>query len=104
MPESCMILDPPEDRGRRESRVPIAPMGPVQQEARGEGHRVNRNHAGFPCAVGYGLLRALTGDRALLPPSSAKVSFANLAPASGRQDHTTSPSARATHVRRTPAS
>jgi hypothetical protein len=40
-----------------------------------------------------GFLRALLGDRALLPPSPAKISFANLTPASGRQDHTTSPSA-----------
>jgi hypothetical protein len=39
-----------------------------------------------------GFLRALPGDRALLPPSSADCS-ANLTPASGRQDHTTSPSA-----------
>ena len=40
----------------------------------------------------YGLLRALPGDRAFLPPSLADVP-ANLTPASGRQDHTTSPSA-----------
>jgi len=39
-----------------------------------------------------GFLRALPGDRALLPPSLADYS-ANLTPASGRQDHTTSPSA-----------
>jgi hypothetical protein len=39
-----------------------------------------------------GLLRALPGDRACLPPSSADNS-ANLTPASGHQDHTTSPSA-----------
>jgi hypothetical protein len=37
-----------------------------------------------------GLLRALPGDRALLPPSPARCGriFADLAPASGRQDHT----------------
>ena len=40
----------------------------------------------------YGLLRALPGARALWPPSSAFLS-ANLTPASGCQDHTTSPSA-----------
>jgi hypothetical protein len=39
-----------------------------------------------------GFLRALPGDRAFLPPSSTNKS-ANLTPASGRQDHTTSPSA-----------
>ena len=38
----------------------------------------------------YGLLRALPGERALLPPSLADRS-ASLTPASRRQDHTTSP-------------
>jgi hypothetical protein len=39
-----------------------------------------------------GFLRALPGDRALLPPSFVDHPT-NLAPASGRQNHTTSPSA-----------
>ena len=44
---------------------------------------------GFNC-----LLRALPGDRALLPPSSLRsLLLKNLTPASRRQDHTTSPSA-----------
>ncbi len=47
----------------------------------------------------YGLLRALPGDRAFLPPSLALLS-ASLTPASGRQDHTASPSARVTLVSR----
>ncbi len=45
-----------------------------------------------------GFLRALLGDRACLPPSPALPS-ANLTPASGRQDHTTSPSASSALVR-----
>ena len=49
--------------------VPIAPMGPVQQKSTGVGPQVNRSNAGFPCAMVYGLLRALPGDRACLPPS-----------------------------------
>ena len=42
-----------------------------------------------------GFLRALPGDRALLPPSPARCAsiVANLASASGRRNHTTSPSA-----------
>src|ERR1700693_1708787 len=48
----------------------------------------------------YGLLRALPGARALWPPSSARLS-ANLTPASGCQDHTTSPSASGALVRST---
>jgi hypothetical protein len=45
-----------------------------------------------------GFLRALPGDRALLPPSLTDNS-ANLTPASGCQDHTTSPSARVSFAR-----
>src|SRR6266481_6989919 len=44
-----------------------------------------------------GFLRALLGDRALLPPSLTSLPV-NLTPASGRQDHTTSPSAKASFV------
>ena len=41
-----------------------------------------------------GFLRALPGDRAFLPPSPLRsLLLKNLTPASGRQDHTTSPSA-----------
>src|ERR1700690_2282723 len=43
-----------------------------------------------------GFLRALPGDRAFLPPSPLRsLLLKNLTPASGRQDHTTSPSAAA---------
>jgi hypothetical protein len=45
-----------------------------------------------------GFLRALPGDRAFLPPSSADFS-ANLTPASGRQDHATSLSAGSAFVK-----
>src|SRR4030088_2125731 len=43
--------------------------------------------------MGYGLLRALPGDRAFLSPSLADLYSTNLMPASRHQDHTTSPSA-----------
>ena len=52
----------------------------------------------FPAQWLYGLLRALLGDRAFLPPSLANES-ANLTPASGRRDHTTSPYASAPFVK-----
>jgi hypothetical protein len=59
---------------------------------------------GIPARNGFnGFLRALPGDRAFLPPSPAKKASANLTPASGRQDHTTSPSA-GWHVRQRTAS
>jgi hypothetical protein len=52
-----------------------------------------------------GFLRALPGDRAFLPPSSLRsVLLKNLMPASGHQDHTTSPSASAPFVKSASAS
>jgi hypothetical protein len=51
----------------------------------------------------YGLLRAHPGDRALLPPSPARLS-ASLTPASRCQVHTTWPSTLATPVSRAKAS
>ena len=62
-----------------------------------------------PARNGFnGFLRALPGDRACLPPSPADMSClspvgrrnsANLTPASGRQDHATSPYATSSLVR-----
>jgi hypothetical protein len=57
-------------------------------------HHGRTETPGIPARNGFNsLFRALPGDRACLPPSSAEMSSANLTPASGRQDHTTSPSA-----------
>ena len=55
---------------------------------------VHRENPAFPHADGFnGFLRALPGDRACLPPSPRRIALRDLTPASGRQDHTTSPSA-----------
>jgi hypothetical protein len=56
---------------------------------------------GIPAHSGFnGLFRALPGDRAFLPPSSLRsLLLENLTPASGCQDHTTSPSASSALVR-----
>src|SRR3982074_836171 len=54
--------------------------------------QVTPESPGIPRAMVYGFLRALPGDRAFLPPSPALLST-DLTPASGRQDHTSSPSA-----------
>ncbi len=67
---------------------------------------VGGNTPAFPAQWFYGLLRPLLGERAFLPPSACghpRVTARSgstrlpqtLAPASGRQDHTTSPSASA---------
>jgi hypothetical protein len=86
-------VDPPssETRGRREGRVPFAPMVRVQKKARGRTTGTSRT-TGLPCAMVLRLIRDLPGDRALLPPSP-RIIREDLAPALGRQDHTISPSA-----------
>src|SRR3954447_20599882 len=85
----------PRNRGRRESRVPTDTRGLVCKIAhcrRTRAYRFSRNSPAFPAQWFYGLLRALPGERACLPPSLLRsVLLKNLAPASRRQDHTTSP-------------
>jgi hypothetical protein len=57
-------------------------------------YRFSGGNPAFPARWFYGLFRALPGDRAFLPPSPPRsLLLENLTPASGRQDHTTSPSA-----------
>src|SRR5260370_42151271 len=53
-------------------------------------HRYTGNNPAFPAQWFYGLLRALPGDQACLTPSPALL-LADLTPASGRQNDTTSP-------------
>jgi len=103
----------PRDLAAHFARVLLATSHPLQREGAGNAGRPMRPIAA--CAMvevectrvsqvtpeitrhsprnGFnGFLRALLGDGAFLPPSPALPS-ANLTPASGRQDHTTSPSA-----------
>jgi hypothetical protein len=80
---------------------------PRMQNKKAYEHR-HHGHTGFtrhsPRNGFNGFLRALLGDRALLSPSSAEMTSANLTPASRRQDHTTSPSASVPFVYSTSAS
>src|SRR5450631_2118557 len=78
----------------------------------GRTHTSNNEYTGtpgIPARNGFnGFLRALLGDRAVLPPSPADMvlsapgradlTSANLTPASGRRGHTTSPSAATSFV------
>jgi hypothetical protein len=88
-------------RGRGECRVPNAPAASCAKcrKHTSVATTVAPGSPGIPARDGFNrLFRALPGDRACLPPSLADCS-ANLTPASGRQDHTTSPSALAPFVR-----
>src|SRR6476620_2973790 len=66
-------------------------------------HRFTGNRPAFPAQWFYGLLRALPGDHACLTPSPARL-LADLTPALGRQNHTTSPYAPAPFVKGAAAS
>src|ERR1700726_1898585 len=74
----------------------------VVQDAHEYSQRLHRKSPGIPARDGFnGFLRTLPGDRAFLSPSSLRsLLLKNLAPASERQNHTTSPSASG-HVRLT---
>jgi hypothetical protein len=87
-PRFCFEFPCPLIRGRRECR---APMRRGKKCARSShGHTGITRHS--PRNGFNGFLRALPGDRALLPPSPAGPT-ASLTPASRCQDHTTWPSA-----------
>jgi hypothetical protein len=76
-PRFGRICCPSQNRGRRESRVPIAPMGPVQQKARGTTGSTGITPA-FP-AQWFTAYFVLPGDRAFLPPSLRRSSPQSLA-------------------------
>jgi hypothetical protein len=63
---------PRDNRGRRESRVPMHPQPRVQCRKHTSAVTTGSPETipAFPAQWFYGLLRALPGDRACLPPSS----------------------------------
>ncbi len=109
-PRRCFYLPPEEGVGN--AGCPLHPRSRVHLVAV-ERTRVTTStpeSPGIPARNGFnGFLRALPGDRACLPPSLsgyvlskpgwADLNSANLTPASGRQDHTTSPYAATSLVR-----
>src|SRR3979490_1882095 len=102
----------PPERGRGERRMPVAPAASCAL-CIGKKHtskRVHRNHPTFPHAMVltvYFVLSPVTGlfchrrprIKVLSKPGRADSTSANLTPASGRQDHTTSPYATTSLVR-----
>jgi hypothetical protein len=89
-------------RGRRECRVHAAPAVSCAKVCK-KAHtsiQVQRRHPTFPAQWFYGLYRALPGGTGLVVTVVSGIASTNLTPASGRQDHTTSPYASVTIVRR----
>jgi hypothetical protein len=92
-------------RGRREDRVPARHPWAVARKSRAKARRPQvtaENTPAFPARWCYGLYRALLGEPAFATVASFKPleHEQSLAPASGRQNHTTSPSANAPLVSR----
>jgi hypothetical protein len=96
------LLDTTPSETERAQGMPgngLARGPPANQKAGGSHHRFSRS-SGIPCATVLTVSCVLSlGNRAFLPPSSARSSLTDLTPASGCQDHTPSPSASAPFVR-----
>jgi hypothetical protein len=96
-PTLARAFVPLENGGRRESRMPVAPAASCASKKAHE--LVTTGSTGSirlsPREGFNGFFRALPGEPGLLSPSSAQCAsiVAHLTPASGRQDHTASPSA-----------
>jgi hypothetical protein len=91
----------PPKKGVGNARCSMHPQPHVPNwvvSTRASSPRGSPDSPGIPARNGFnGFLRALLGDRAFLSPSPAECFPADLTPASRRQDHTTSPSAKSAH-------
>jgi hypothetical protein len=98
-PELCISFRPSDDRGRRECRVLAATHGPpANKKAGGSHHRYSRLRHSL--RNGFTAYTCSPWRPGLFAPIARSVRHAaNLASASGGQDHTTSPSAPAPFVR-----
>ena len=88
------LCEPPSKRieGAGKTGCRLTPAARLQQKkAGGSHHRLNRRHPAFPAQWFHSLFRALPGVRDLIVTVMSESSPAHLAPAQGRQDHTTSP-------------
>src|ERR1700730_13159048 len=96
-----------ENRGRREDRVRAAPAVSCANMHKNThtSIQVQRRHPAFPAQwfTAYFALSPVTGFLATVIPEK-RLLLTNLTPASGRQDHTTSPSASALFVNSASAS
>src|SRR5258708_37887997 len=95
-PRFALNSRPLQSEGAGNTGCTLHPRSRVQQctKKRTRAYRFSGGNPAFPAQWFYGLYRALPGDRAFLPPSPLRsLLLKNLTPASGRQDHTTLPSA-----------
>ena len=99
-----LVCPPRIQRGRREDRVLAAPAvsRAICAKQVAHEHTGQLEHSGLPCAMGLRLISCSPrSGRARCHRRPREVfPLANLTPASGRQDHTTSPYASGAHVYR----
>ena len=101
--EVCLNLTPPKTEGAGNAGCMLHPRSRVQLCAKNTHTSIQEQpeHSGIPCAMALRLISCSPRRTALLPPSFPRsVPLGNLTPAPRRQDHTTSPYASATLVRR----
>ncbi len=93
-PELCGMSPSFERRAQGRPDAGWHPRPPCEQECTGQEPQVQPERPGLPCAMAYDLYALSSVHRAFWPPSSTRCigTSANLIPASGYQDHATSPS------------
>ena len=102
VPEACMIVSLSENRGRREDRVRAAPAVSRANCTKSCAHE----HTGSAESIRPSLRNGFTAYNVLFPATgflaavTSRISPQSLTPASGRQNHTISPSASAALVSR----
>ena len=72
-PSVVCSFDPPQDRGRREDRVLVAPAVRVRKKSTRQNHRYEPKQPAFPARVGYGLYALSLGTGVLAPIARALV-------------------------------
>jgi hypothetical protein len=93
-PESCIDSVPRKAEGAGKTGCWLHPRPRVQcRKHTSYSPQVQPERPGLPCAMVYGLWRALPGVRDLIVTVACRSSPASLAPAQGCQDHTSLPSA-----------
>jgi hypothetical protein len=65
-PSSAVCMSLRISRGRRECRVPVAPMAPCAMKSTGVGTTGTPDQPGIPCTMVLRLIRALPGDHGLV--------------------------------------
>jgi len=94
LPELCKRSPLKRQRAQGKPGASNAPAAsrPNKKRTRASHYR-SAETSGLPCATVYDFLRALPGVHDLLVTVACRSSSPDLAPAQGRQDHTSSPSA-----------